>query len=517
MRALSKAEAKMHQGSARMLDLYQRYCRLGCRCFYDQTPRLPFVATEKPSTLGQSTLVLQHSTSPSNNATCRTGSYHLPASLGVSSYDCTGICQSDSLFAEAIKLAGPLGDIKHQTSKYFASIHIWLPVVSRVRFYDAVRRLPGDLSSRTAWILLGCTMRMIAYVPHDGTATGTGNMNESLYRQVKRMLLLTELECKPSLDLVQAWLLMASYEIGHGLESAAYLSIGSCARLAILLGLERKFDGGANSTLMEEKSRTWWGIVIVERHINLAFPHRPLLTSDPEANGYLPAYDDDKWDDGSGQSRASVPMTTSSDIPAGPFAREVQAATLLGRTLTHITKPTPDVEFNVAESRQLDRTLTSFLSVLPAEDVLKPCSAYCGAMGICTSALLLLHTYEVNHQHNFQNDWHNFPSSQDAIGFCCDFVIERAAKYTSELATVDIDSLSPFAPHAIYQASVLQYRFLAQSGSNKHTADIRLRLDMLEEMLASFSRRWGTAGQLYQRLRGVLPLEGTLTNRPALT
>jgi hypothetical protein len=123
---------------------------------------------------------------------------------------------------------------------------------------------------------------------------------------------------------------MASYEIGHGLESAAYLSIGSCARLAILLGLEHKFDGGSNSTSMEEKSRTWWGVVIVERcanninappitlmlcdanimhssvfclwqrtrrHINLAFPHRPLITSDPEANGYLPADDDDKWDD----------------------------------------------------------------------------------------------------------------------------------------------------------------------------------------------------------------------------
>ena len=76
-------------------------------------------------------------------------------------------------------------------------------------------------------------------------------------------------------------------------------------------------------------------------------------------------------------------MTTSSVVQAGPFAREAQAAVLLGRTIIHATRPTSDDEFNVAESYQLDRTLTSFLTVLPKEDVIKPCSAYCGAMGMC--------------------------------------------------------------------------------------------------------------------------------------
>lgn len=78
-------------------------------------------------------------------------------------------------------------------------------------------------------------------------------------------------------------------------------------------------------------------------------------------------------------------MTTSSYVRVGAFAREAQAATLLGRTITHVTTPTPDAEFNKAESRQLDRTLTSFLTILPAEDVIKPCSAYCGAMGLCVA------------------------------------------------------------------------------------------------------------------------------------
>lgn len=101
----------------------------------------------------------------------------------------------------------------------------------------------------------------------------------------------------------------------------------------------------------------------------------------------------------------------------------------------------------------------------------------------------------MNHQHDFPNHHLNIPSSQDALDHCCDFVIKRAAKYTSELATIDLDSLSPFAPYAIYQVSVIQYRLIAQAGDNRQRGSVRLRLDMLEEMLASFGRRWHGAGE----------------------
>ncbi|KEF51064.1 uncharacterized protein A1O9_12880 [Exophiala aquamarina CBS 119918] len=237
-------------------------------------------------------------------------------------------------------------------------------------------------------------MRLITQIPPEFTKDpGFGNQDLALYRSVKQLLLLSEVECKPSLYLVQALLLISSYEIGHGLESAAYLSIGTCARLAILLGLHRRSAEPADLVSTEEASRTWWGIVIVESF-------------------YLPL-DDDAWDDEVCQKLASsqpvltmlsdkeavstesnpsltpISMTTSSDVQAGPFAREAQAATLLGRTFTHITTPTSDAEFNMAECQQLDRTLTSFLTVLPAEDLLKPCTAYCGAMGICIRSVMI--------------------------------------------------------------------------------------------------------------------------------
>lgn len=109
-------------------------------------------------------------------------------------------------------------------------------------------------------------MHMIADVPGDTVESGIEGLNQALYTQVKRLLLLSQLECRPSLDLVQAWLLMASHEIGHGLDSAALLSIGTCTRLAILLGFDRLSGGVTGSTRMEEIRRTWWGIFIVERY-----------------------------------------------------------------------------------------------------------------------------------------------------------------------------------------------------------------------------------------------------------
>ncbi|KIW66539.1 hypothetical protein PV04_05863 [Phialophora macrospora] len=340
-------------------------------------------------------------------------------------------------------------------------------------------------------------MLLITHVSHDSRGE---HMDESLYRKVKRMILLSELECEPSLDLVQARFLLASYKMGHGLESAAFLSIGACARLAIVLGLDQgtQPDNGAARTVLEERSRIWWGIVIVERCINLTFPERPLITPDPEVTDYLPV-EDDGLDNGSVQYSTPIPMTAASSVRAGPFAREAQAASLLGRSLTHIAKPTPDPEFNLEESRQLERTLTSFLNVLPREDLIKPCSAYCGAMGMCTSALLLLHTRDGTQRRQAQEE-EDSAYSKDALNSCCGFVVERAAEYTSELATVDLDSLPPFTPYAIYQASVVQHRFLEQGGTNDGKS-IRHGLDLMGKMLASFALRWGVAGKLYRLLR----------------
>lgn len=69
--------------------------------------------------------------------------------------------------------------------------------------------------------------------------------------------------------ILQSMILLAVYELGHGIYPAAYLNIGSCARYAVALGLDRDMlvwdhsDSGWGA--MEEKHRAWWAIVILER------------------------------------------------------------------------------------------------------------------------------------------------------------------------------------------------------------------------------------------------------------
>ena len=72
--------------------------------------------------------------------------------------------------------------------------------------------------------------------------------------------------------MIQAGLLIATYEYAHGLTKAAYISIGTCARMGYAGGLHRgqldwsSLGGHLSPTLKEEEEHNlWWGIVICER------------------------------------------------------------------------------------------------------------------------------------------------------------------------------------------------------------------------------------------------------------
>lgn len=68
-----------------------------------------------------------------------------------------------------------------------------------------------------------------------------------------------------TLDAIQSRLLLALYEIGHGIYPAASVSIGSCARLARNLGLSRD-SWRSQDTDVEERKRTWWAVHNLDRY-----------------------------------------------------------------------------------------------------------------------------------------------------------------------------------------------------------------------------------------------------------
>jgi hypothetical protein len=70
-----------------------------------------------------------------------------------------------------------------------------------------------------------------------------------------------------TLHLLQAQLLIALYEVGHAIYPAANLSIGACARYGAVLGVNTSLrpDSPLDSVESEERRRTWWAILILDR------------------------------------------------------------------------------------------------------------------------------------------------------------------------------------------------------------------------------------------------------------
>ncbi|OQE46162.1 hypothetical protein PENCOP_c001G01587 [Penicillium coprophilum] len=140
---------------------------------------------------------------------------------------------------------------------------------------------------------------------------------------------------------LQAGVLVALCELGHGIYPGAFLSIGTCARYAYALGINvsRTVPSRRVLTLVEveERRRVWWAIVILDRFVSIGCPGRPFATADPKLDDFLPA-NDAAWDQGTVKpdmfSTLSSPMTGH----MSKFALLCQAARLLGQVLHHLNR-----------------------------------------------------------------------------------------------------------------------------------------------------------------------------------
>jgi hypothetical protein len=93
-----------------------------------------------------------------------------------------------------------------------------------------------------------------------------------------------EVEGAFSILVLQAGVLVALYELGHGIYPAAYLSIGACARYAHALGINVSHTVPTRRVLTfvegEERRRIWWAIVILDRYVARLHPQCIYVTVD---------------------------------------------------------------------------------------------------------------------------------------------------------------------------------------------------------------------------------------------
>ncbi|KGO43636.1 Transcription factor, fungi [Penicillium expansum] len=251
-----------------------------------------------------------------------------------------------------LQLIGDLDEIRLTAARFFEHIHQWMPFISKKRFYDFY--LQPSFHSRPDVVLLLLALKLITtFLP-----AGSRSPRTALYNSTKQFYL--KVEGSFSILVLQAGILVALYELGHGIYPAAFLSIGTCARYAHALGINVSRTVPTRRVLtlveVEERRRVWWAIVILDRFVSIGCPGRPFATADPKLDDFLPA-DDAAWDQGivkpDNFSTLSSPMTGH----MSKFALLCQAARLLGQVLNHLSTDFTSEDDWV----QLDRTLQSML------------------------------------------------------------------------------------------------------------------------------------------------------------
>jgi hypothetical protein len=143
-------------------------------------------------------------------------------------------------------------------AKYSTEIHSWFPMLSKKRLLQDI----SDNTSRISFLLL--SLKLVTTVPE---------CPEMLKWYVAAKVHITKLEVSRniSLRLLQSVILVALYELGHGIFPAGYLTVGYAARMGIMMGLhDRKGSAqllkpSSTWTLREEERRAWWAIFLLDR------------------------------------------------------------------------------------------------------------------------------------------------------------------------------------------------------------------------------------------------------------
>lgn len=141
---------------------------------------------------------------------------------------------------------------------YFRTIDLWLPVISQ----ETVQRSFQDIRTNPSvelGVLLLC-MHVITRMPGDD---GSDTMNSSAYLQAKSLYSYQSSLGKGKIEIVQAGLLLALYEQGHGLLDAAQMSMTTASRMGTKMVTASQRAG--RDIFESDLGNLWWGIVILDR------------------------------------------------------------------------------------------------------------------------------------------------------------------------------------------------------------------------------------------------------------
>jgi hypothetical protein len=139
-------------------------------------------------------------------------------------------------------------------------MHKWLPVISRNSFHAEL------VNNGTSWpadfSILLLAMFLVVWRPSPDAVVD----DERATLRVRTKILFAHVQAvlPPSTRLTQTCLLISIFEYAHQLGDAAFISIGSCAKMASITGRNAHGSGKARYETEEERNLCW-GVAIYER------------------------------------------------------------------------------------------------------------------------------------------------------------------------------------------------------------------------------------------------------------
>ena len=384
-------------------------------------------------------------------------------------------------------------DIQDVVDRYFANIHTWLPFVSKKRMEFALCNTGFELTADFALLLLA--MKLIIQVPTGGPRGAIS----PLYSMTKKYYAAVEAAGIISLQSLQANLLIATYEIGHSIYPAAYVTTGHCARIGHALGLHNRRDApqlikrksGAWAEI-EEARRIWWVVMLLDRYVNLGSYQHPLATGDPAMNDLLPA-DDELWDEGQPTTSEPLYVSSASKVGAGAFARCCQATHLVGRLIRLLNDRPTDAALRFPEAIQLHRTIQALTNLLP-DDVQRAPQKFGTALALCHGALLHLYdpfccTEENRGEHTVEEMEMQTISLNGLKAVASDVLhFSRTMRASMEQNPA---AISPLMADCLYTAAATFAWMVYETG----TRDDAEAYHFLRKVLEIMSARWSVATQ----------------------
>lgn len=407
---------------------------------------------------------------------------------------------------EVYSTLGSIIDVRDIVERYFANVHLWLPIVSMKRIQLTLENPSLDVSADLALLLLA--MKLIIQGGHESAQ----DAQSPLYWLVKRHFSAVEAGGLISLYLMQSALLITAYELGHAIYPAAYFSSGHAIRIGTLMGLHdrqnapqilRKSGAWAE---VEEIKRCWWAAMLFDRYVHLGSEGRQLATDDPPPHTVLPA-DERAWDEGEMTTSEPLYVSTATNVRAGAFARTCQTVHLMGRMIRVLSDHYSDASIRFTQGIQLHRTLTALSNVLINEVSENP-AQYATATALCYGALLHLcepfsctesnrgsHTVEETEMQAI-----SIPGMKDTAMRILEF-----SRTVQELMDRNFFAISPLMADCLYTAAATLQWQVHETGSEEAIQGYNVLKDVLREM----GKRWAVAGEYLKILEVNAPSNWT--------